>query len=79
MKRLVIVSALLMLSGCVTNVAVVGGGNKFTFSNNSNGVHTGKVLSECADLIVKAMPFPEGTDADKLFTLCIKANGVSSI
>ena len=69
----------LTLTGCVTNVVTVGGGNTFTFSGNGNGVRTGQVMEQCANAVVALIAEHPEVDGDATFLACQKANGVTAI
>lgn len=81
MKALALMALLLSLTGCVTNVVSVGGGNNFTYSGNSNGERTGSVMEECANAVAEVLAKrPDLKDkGDEAFVNCIKDNGVESI
>lgn len=82
MKALALAAlCMLALSGCVSSVVIVGGGNTFTYSGNSNGHYTGQVVEDCAYAVAEALAKrPDLKDkGDEAFKNCISDNGVESI
>lgn len=80
MKALILLAVVLM-SGCVYSPVTVdvGGGNDFTYSNNSAGNQAGSVLEQCADAVVDILAKHPEVDGDALFIQCYSENGVSFI
>lgn len=80
MKRLIIVGALLMLSGCVTNVATIGGGNVFTLSAGAEAEPPVALINsdvaDCAYAAIDALKHDSNANGDQVFGECLTNKGV---
>ena len=75
--KLAIALTLLCLAGCTTQTP--SHGNEPTYSGNSNGNYTGKMVQACADLAVEEFRKDPSINADGLFKYCVHKQGVRSI
>ena len=77
MKAAIALLILLSLSAC--HEKAPGKGNEPTYSGNSNGNFTGKMVQACADLAVEEFRKDPSINADGLFKYCVHKQGVRSI